>query len=539
MYKLIIIEDEKLTRDGIERLIHNRDTGFEVVGVASDGEQGLKLVSEKNPDVIITDICMPKMNGLDLIETAVELNPEAKIIIISGYDDFRYAQRAVRLGVQEYFLKPVLPEQIYDVLLKTKDDLEQRKNFLMNIENLKNRVLESLPVMKERFLNELISGSLSEEQIANKLKYLNMDMSCSLYAAIVLKIKNHASFSVPEVRKEDFLQYFLINVLDQVFDKNIMVYPFPISDYQIVLICCVKQVDSANVFITLNQNASRIVAKLHKYLNMTSYASIGKLYPNISELGKSYNEACEAMQYTFSKDGCYVINYEDISLQNQRLVEKPIELEKQFFVAVKLGERQVALNALESIFAAYGKDDIDNSNAIKMEVLEMVMLLARSIEETGSCSGNFHSSQTMSYEKIYKCDTLEELKNWFIGFVDLCINEFDKVKLGRSAAIAEKVKEYVQACLEDEEFSLDIVAEKLYMSPNYLRQIFKQHTGSSFVDYLTARRMEKAAALLQARTLKVQDISEMVGYSNQRYFASCFKKFYGLTPSEYREMQLT
>ena len=221
-------------------------------------------------------------------------------------------------------------------------------------------------------------------------------------------------------------------------------------------------------------------------------------------------------------------------------MEKPVEFEKELIIAVKSCERQTALQKANEIFDVYANNGLDNSNQIKMEVLELVLLLTRSIEESGggSCE-TFNNSQRNSFDRINRCDTIDELKEWFAGFIDLCISEYDKLKLGRSAAVADKVREYIEESLENEDFSLDMVAGKLYMSPNYLRHIFKQQTGSSFVDYLTAKRMERAASLLQARVLKVQEIAEKVGYGNQRYFASCFKKHYGLTPSEFRESQMS
>src|SRR5471030_1026748 len=128
MYKLIIAEDEELMRDGLAKLILNSDSGFQVVGQAEDGEQALQLVKETKPDVIITDISMPKLNGLGLVECVRDINPEIKVIIISGYDDFEYAQKAMRIGVQEYLLKPVLPEQIREILIKTREDIEKQQN---------------------------------------------------------------------------------------------------------------------------------------------------------------------------------------------------------------------------------------------------------------------------------------------------------------------------------------------------------------------------------------------------------------------------
>jgi two-component system response regulator YesN len=538
MYKVIIVEDEALIREGIINSINKSDCGFEVVGEAEDGEQALQLIKEKMPEVLITDISMPKMNGLELVECVREINPEVKVIIISGHDDFKYAQKALSIGVQDYLLKPVLPEKINDILSKIKEDIIRQQSFLLNVEDLKKQVLESLPIVKERFFNEIINGKLSNDQIISKSKYLNVDFQGDLYGVVLLKTKQPNDVVDSSVRKIDMVQYFISDIVDKIFDQSIKVYTCALTDYETVLLFCIKEKSLQNAFITINQSVSRVVISLQKYLNVKAFASIGKLYNSIYDFKRSYEEATEALNYSTCQKSCSIINYEDVCSQKAIAHKKPVDLETKLILSIKLCERLKSMDYLEKLFEFYNMRPIEDIRRIKIDIFELVILLFRNIEESeGSFTESLYGKQISFYEEIQKCDDIYELRMWLLGFIEAYISELEKMHVSRSVSLVEKVKEMINACVSDENFSLNDVASKFFISPNYLRQIFKQHTGESFVEYLTHIRMEKAVTLLKDPTLKIQYVAEQVGYSNQRYFAICFKKQYQLTPTDYREIE--
>lgn len=535
MYKLIIAEDEKLIREGIVKLINkSSDLEFEIAGEAEDGEQALELTREKKPDVILTDINMPKLSGLEFIECVRDECPDTMIVIISGYDDYHYMQKAMQLGVKDYLMKPVLPDQIREILVKVRDSIERQQKFLHNIEELKNQVLESLPIVRERFYNELISGRLSEDDINKKAEYLKIDFSGKLYAAVLLKIKNYIEVDDPNVRKEDLIQFFLFDIIGEIFKAHFTVYPFAKSDYQLVLLVCVRDLNRNLAFMQINQSVAKIVSSLQKYLNVNVFASIGKLYEDISRISTSYKEANEAMIYSYSLKSNSIINYEDICINVEAQRKRPLEIEEKIILHAKLCEKNECYEQIHKLFQFYVHYKTEKPQHIKLDVFELILSVLHGSEDYCEASDISYDGRQSAYEEILRHDTLIELEEWTIGFFNEYMDKIEKARQSKSYTIIEKVKELINLYMGEESFSLDDVASKLFISPNYLRQIFKQKTGESFVEYLTRVRMERAAELLQDSGLKVQQVAEKVGYENQQYFAMCFKKHFKTTPSEYR-----
>ena len=171
MYKVLVVEDEDIIRKNIVSFIKRLSPDFEVVGDAKNGLQALDIYKEKEPDIVITDILMPQMDGIQLIEKLRKDNRDISFIIISGYDEFTYAQSAMRLDVSDYLLKPFLPQQLADVLLKVKDSIDRRRNFFNNIRVLQNKLEESMPILRERFFVDLVTNQLSYEEILHRSSF--------------------------------------------------------------------------------------------------------------------------------------------------------------------------------------------------------------------------------------------------------------------------------------------------------------------------------------------------------------------------------
>lgn len=536
MIKLILVEDEELTRAGIVNLIRNSGLGIQVVGEAEDGEKALSLIRERKPDIVLTDINMPKLNGLGLIEQVKEEQPDICFVILSGYDDFEYARKALHYGVQDYLLKPVLPEQIIDVLNKSLERMDSRHKFLSNIEELKKQVIESLPILRDRFLHELAGGHLTTAQILTRAEYLELDLAGDFYGVAILKIKNFPEVNDPAVRKEDLLQQFLFDILDEIFPDNINIHSFAYSDDEIVLLFCIRSGDRGQAFIQIGQAAAKLNASLHKYFHIHAFTAIGKLYDNILQMKQSFEEAREAMIYSFSMQGGSVINFEDIALKKSGSMERPTKMEEKIVIHAKLQEMDSCFAKVRELFRFYTEGDIRDPQHIKIHIFELISGLYRNQDAQGvEVEALLDTDQFTIYNQIWKTNNLEDLETWVLQFFEKYILGLQKAHAGRSKTVVSKVKEMVELYLGDSDFALDDAAARVFISPNYLRQIFKGETGESFVEYLTRRRMEKALELLGDPTLKIQQIAELLGYENQRYFALVFKKYYGKTPTEHRE----
>lgn len=235
-----------------------------------------------------------------------------------------------------------------------------------------------------------------------------------------------------------------------------------------------------------------------------------------------------------------LVNYEDINTKKEVPWQRPVELEKQLVMQIKIGEKQHVQQTMARLLGHYRELKDWEPSRIKLLIFEIIVLLIRTVEEMGGYFKNVMKDEKCSpYEYIHRCETLTDMQQFLSTFVINCVEEIERVRVGKGYTLVEKAKEIMEASLEQREFSLDDVAARLYISPNYLRTLFKQQVGESFVEYLTRIRMEKALKLLDDVTLKVHQIAERVGYIDQHYFSICFKKYYGLTPTEYREVKIS
>ena len=536
MLKIILAEDDRITRGGIASLIsHSFGADFEVAGEAQNGDEALRLVAEQKPNLLLTDISMPKLNGLDLIRRVRETDPDLMIIIISGYNDFEYMQSAIQSGVSDYLLKPVLPEQIRKALMKAKEQAGRRQEFQQSFNALKQQVLESRTLLLERFYRELISGGFSGEEIREKADFLKVDLSGSFFCAAVFKVQRYMPSEDRSVRREDLMQFFLSDIVRRSYGDSIRAYSFAWNRDQAALILCADGLSRDIAFREINRSTNELVERMEKYLGITMFAAIGSLQPNAAGVAESFREARSALDYSFAMPPGSVISSDDLGAPESDSRRRPEEFDRSIIFHTKLCEREECAGQIRRLFAYYQSAGIRDPHFIKIDVFEIIMRVFSRTEELfkGPVNADYKAKK---YGEILRCESLSALETWTLNFFSEYIGKVETERADRSDIAVARVKELAELSFRDENFSLDDVAAKLFISPNYLRLIFKQKTGMSFVEYLTDLRMKKAAELLAVPSLKVQQISEQVGYGNQQYFAMCFRKHFGCTPTDYRRL---
>ena len=535
MYKVLVVEDEDVIRRNIVNFIKRFSADFEVVGDAENGLRALEIYNENEPDIVITDILMPQMDGIQLIEKLRQDNREIAFIIISGYDEFAYAQSAMRLNVFDYLLKPFLPQQLADVLLKVKESIDRRRNFFNNIKVLQSKLEESMPILRERFFIDLVANQLSFNEILQRSSFLQLDISADFYNVAIVKINASEVSKSRNITKEELIHFFLFDIVGELFDSNIKTFAFGISDYQLGIIMCGCYEYKRQFFQNINKSLSKLIETMANYYHVTIFAAVGRIYEDILKLPLSFAEAKEAMTYSFAIEANTLINYDDIFLKKTETYEKPSSILKEIILYTKTGDSDKALKKIENLFEYYKGKAVLNPNLIKADVIEVVLAIQRYLEESKGDDTFLYNQNISPYEKIVKADSVSDLKGLLHDFAIMTINEVVHLKEGQSNSFVEKLKSITEENIGNEDFNLDIAASMLYISPNYLRQMFKKVTGETFIEYLTNQRMKKAAELLRDNSLKISDITEQVGYSSQSYFTKCFKKYYNVTPTEYRE----
>ena len=506
MYRILIADDEKSIRDGVARYLARHCADFEVAGLAENGEEALKLAQSLLPDVIITDITMPRMNGLDFLENISCLLPDARLIVLSGYDRFEYARQALRIGVREYLLKPLDTTKLLAILEKLKKELDQSRRVLGHLadadlkDSLRNPRLEQLygrllnggdgepePMMQEpaSCCCVLCSGDVQEELIREGLyrKFSRLEVpvlirqEAGLYAAV---------FRLPGERASD--EFLKLNL---------------------------------GLTSLSNYMRSEGLGELHFF--------IGGFVSSVKGLPISMHQARQALEYGFIEDMPPAVNYEDS--QAGRMADclyPPAEIQKELALAVNYGNEAMARERACAFCSWFHENMIRDAAFIRMCFLSV----GHRIQSSGRDAVRISYLEAERFRsEVMAARSFLRLKEIFLDFIAFLIGR-KKGEISEKQVISEKVDRILRENMANSEFSLDDVAGLLFISPNYLRQLFKQETGMTFVEYLTRARLEHARFLLGSTDMKVSEAAELVGYKDPRYFSSCFKKMFHISPSD-------
>ena len=540
MYKLMIVDDESIIRKGLRDYIKWQEHGFEVVAEAENGITALQLAREHKPEVILTDIYMPLMDGIEFSKKVKELLPEVIVIFISGYNDFSYAQRAIELGIYRYLTKPVKTQDLIAVLDEVSKELEHiqiQKNELKKIDSL---IKESMPILKERFLLNLAQGDLKEKEIQSRSQYLGLDIRGKGFFSLVISLDDYFVYTEQKSEEDINIIKFGINQLvKECFnDFKERFYIFVDRKDEIAIICC-SDADNGAQRGNLFNNLQRLQETVKRYFKTTVSIGIGETYPSIERVSKSYTEAQEALEYRTAHGKNSIIYIRDIIpgekfVLNENIYDKSGELIQM----IKSGEKEGCINYVEGIFSDLSKYEVIKKEDMHLFIIDMLSKLIKTVTEFG---GNVQDIYGESFTRmtIFNFFTLEEFK---LKFIELVKATIDYVGIKRKAVnrnFIEKAKSFIKDNFAVRELNLNMVAESVHISPAYLSQLFKQVTGESCIEYITKARINEARRLLKDTNLKTYEIAEMVGYSDSQYFSTSFKKIVGTSPTNYRNMITT
>lgn len=539
MYRIVIADDEEDVRELLAKNINQSQSEYQVVGKAEDGQEAVEMVKNLKPDILITDICMPLVGGLDLIRKIQALERPVKTVIISGYDDFSYAKQALTLGVTDYLLKPFMPDEMYEVLDKIKEQLERQKTMLHNMKEMQARLDGNIPVLQERFLVNLVQSredlSSREETargIEKEAEQVKINLQANQYAVGILRIQQNL------IGQKKDIKDFLSAVKDTYFDRKCRTYLAQINEKQLVILfqggCRSRQ----SFLKTVKEGMTAIGKSMEKYYNLSFHCILGRVCSQWTQIPVSYKDALSVWK-GFLESTDIVICYEE-ALHHKRdrgneSFERPRKLEQDLVMHIQMGKNEKAQDDLYEILQYYESMDIQLSEFVSVSLVELVFDISSTLMKAGGQVYLWKDENVVEYlKKHFAYGSLWDAREVLEEYVTKCCEQFSRVNEKQGDRIVFQVKQLIEKNLGDEEFNLETASARLYFSPNYVRQIFRQITGESFQEYLIRRRMETAKELLKNPVYKIQDVALKTGYSSQRYFSSCFKKYFGCTPTEYR-----
>lgn len=534
--KVFLVEDEYIVREGIKNNIDWEKNGYDFCGEASDGELAFPMISEKRPDIVITDIRMPFMDGIELSRMIKEEYPEIKIIILSGHEEFEYAKAAIQIGVEEYLLKPINGDELLQVVNRVAQKIKEENESRETLQEGEGD--ENFEYAKRQLLSSLIDDNASLSDAMEQGKKIHLNLMAQCYNIMMLKLQR-------KNKEQGFSQRILElyktmeDTLKEQDGQSIMFDRAP--EGKVILF-----MGSGEEEIRRNMDvfAGQFREILPEYEDVTYFGSVGVPVMRLRELGESYEAASHGFSYRFLTEPNQIVDNHTVfdQTRNEKKFSCSIgsvdiqNLDKQKIESfLKGGEMDEIHFFVEEYMKNTG--DAGKNSMIFRQYIVMDMFFAASHFLTQITDGREQLGEPFeSPEQMQKM--VSDLEATVVYIKEL----FTKVMQVRDAQttehnsdVVENAKKYISENYHDEELTLNTVAHEVNVSPNHLSAMFSQKTGQTFVKYLTDVRMHRAKELLKCTSKRSNEICEEVGYRDPHYFSHLFKKNVGCSPIQYRE----
>lgn len=530
MYKIIVVDDEIEVREGIKERVDWFALGLELVGDYEDGREALDSMDALRPDIVITDINMPYMDGLELTKRIVKEYPRTKVIILTGYDQFEYAQQAIKLRVYEYILKPVSARLLSETLQKVKMELDNEHDRMKNFNNMQTQFQETLPLMKEIFLNRLINDELDPHMISQKLERFQIEMQWKYSAIIVVDPDDLNEIQKRYPNKDMELLYFALrNICEELSVQRTNSHVFQNRNYSIVIIC--GHDEYGRLEEVLAEIAEAIRQAVEYFLKFTISVGVGSIVEQLSQLHRSCHEALSALDYRYFLGGNQVISYLQMNGSVKKQQSDFRALGRKLIQEIKAAKKAEVHDICEHLFD-YLKETNSTIDQCYLHVQQLLVTLFYALEEMGIPEESVFEENPFSL--IYGYKTIIETKTWFYSLCMKIIEYMNKKKNDYSGILISNAEQFIKNNYQEPKLSINIVCKHLLVSTSYFSTMFKKHTAQTFTEYLTSIRIEEAKELLIGTSYKTYEIAEQIGFNDPQYFSNVFKKVCGMSPTDYR-----
>lgn len=524
MYKLMIVEDEFMIRNTLSMALNWSEAGCIVSGTADGGIQALELILKDKPDIIISDIRMVGMDGIELCQKVRKNYPEIKVIIITGHGEFDYAQSALKLGVRDLILKPIDHNELMDSVRNAISELEQDKTKKDEFQRMKKTIEDNISTLRESFLLELLSNSgMSKEELYDKMKFFNIFFD--KYYVMALEIDRYDDFLNMNSEMDRQLKRMIIR-------KNCMKIIEGYSKGYLfekeTKLGMVIQTSDAQI-ITI---AEEIQAVIKSEFDLSVTIGISELAVGYEDFVSAFQQSAHALRHKYYLGDGAIISVSDIVAS---LIKENIKIQPdytQVIQCVKVGDNEGAVKRFGELMLELRKNMPRDINFILNLAAEIITSVQKNLFERNIDINTIIPGFNL-YARLSSCSTLPDMESMMSDFIESVTSYIHaRNKTQNSAAVAKAVEYLKKHYCSD--VMLNDVSGEVYMNPNYLGRLIKKETGKNFSDILSEIRIEKAKELLKDIQLKTYEISQKVGISDSRYFSQLFRKMTGLTPTEYR-----
>lgn len=526
MYNIMLVEDEPEVLDAIIETIDWASFSFEKPVGCRDGSEAVRVIDKGfRPDVLLTDICMPFTDGLELTKYIIEKHPKTVVVILSGYNEFSYAQKALQMKVYDYMLKPVTPNSINELLSRLSKELSARRI---------NDIEDSIPVLQRHFLHRLLERSIDASVVEENCLRYRISFSC--YNLVAVLDADNVLPADADPKNEfslELFRYALSNIATELSEAK----GYPACQAQngtSMLIIGGKNADDCRN--TAAGLVSEISDAVQRYLPGTISAGIGVATELVAELHLSREQAVEALSYRFFQGESSILFYEDIrTREDSPTTQVDVSVcYRDFESAIMLYDKQATRDVVTALFALLA----ENRCSLDRYMLccqRLTMILYQFADKFGGGHGGRAIEQMWEQAKLLDASTIGQMESKMLALCERVSDQFEPYQDDSASAQVVKAESYIHEHYGNPDLSLQSITEYLAVSVSYFSATFKARTGQTFVEYLTKIRMDKAKQLLLISDRRSYEIAADVGFSDPHYFSAAFKRFTGISPREFRE----
>ncbi|UUZ97000.1 response regulator [Paenibacillus sp. P25] len=537
MIKVFIVDDEEWTRLSLREQVNWPSLGMEIIGEAKNGSAAMEAIKSEQPQIVISDIRMPVMDGISLMEFLHREYPSVIIIVISGYSEFEYARKALSFNAFEYLLKPIEEDKLEATLRRAASKLQEEKNNREQLLKLQIKLNESGVLAREKFLTSVIAGQdIGTKGIRRGLDRYGLYFEWPSMVVWVLKAENFDEIAAGYYKNDgDLASFALYNVANEQIghERNSLVFRNYSKLDELIVITGFHPDESEEILESITVKCHSVLELVKKWLRFELYAGMGGEFIDFNEASASYQQAIQAIHSAAFLPHRRVIRIDEIRDQNDHY-SFPADKEKRLLLSLENGHRQQAFDLIDELIRSIGSSRSFHPQSVKQTMMELKVSMNKLLKMHNGFLDRLLPESHLFHKMNEEMLTISKLEEGLKEAASCIIAYLSNVKKSGTKKTMDEIVNYVNEHY-NEEMNLNTVAEQFYLNPAYLSRIFKQETGTNFSDYLSKVRIEAAARLLEYGNLKVSDISEMVGYESANYFMKKFKENFGCTPTEYRK----
>ena len=536
MYKLLLVDDEAEVRQGIIAKIDWAKAGFEIAGEAENGLEALEVMEKVNPDVAIIDIKMPFMDGMQLAEIISRDYPATKLMILSGFDEFDYAQKAIRYNVMEYILKPFGADELMTILERLRLVLDEEKLRNADLEKLRKDYMDSLPILKERFLNLLIHEKTNLEDILDRAKRFDITLNEGNHVVAVVKhnldhesLQSQAHDQISPQEEQELHGYAVFETCERISKNHDSIAFIRAGGETVMIIPIGIEKDIKRAFSILEE-VRMVIEKTHP---MTVTIGIGEIVSDLTNLPQSYKSAEDALEQQLVEGSNRLLWINDLLPKDHGRFTFEEEMERELRTVIRAGSKEEIEALIHGHFSTMREEEISYLDG-RLFINEMLTALLR-IGRSHNLILNELVEEANLFSLMKEMGVLDDIEAWFVNACLILNVNIMENRMSGIQRMVESAKEHVKTNYHDTDLNLDTISQMLHISPSYFSRMFKKESGMTFIQFLTEVRMEKAMEYILESDLKNFEIAEKIGYAEANYFSYSFKKFYGQSPTSMRK----